>query len=139
MIVLVVQAVIGLTLIALVATDNLPFTDGEADGAARRAPVAMVDRFDGSAAWDLLVEQVEMGPRPAGSEASKQLATRLRPSAFGASAEIEISRGRLDGTRLLLRLPRWVDAPPVGIGAELALRGFSFTMLVGVVTGERLT
>ena len=52
-----------------------------------------------------------------------QLATRLRPSAFGASAEIEISRGRLDGTRLLLRLPRWVDAPPVGIGAELALRG----------------
>ena len=52
-----------------------------------------------------------------------QLATRLRPSAFGASAEIEISGGRLDGTRLLLRLPRWVDVPPVGIGAELALRG----------------
>jgi glutaminyl-peptide cyclotransferase len=77
-IVLVVQAVIGLTLIALVATDNLPFTDGEADGAARRAPAAAVDRFDGSAAWDLLVEQVEMGPRPAGSEASKELAARLR-------------------------------------------------------------
>jgi glutaminyl-peptide cyclotransferase len=77
-IVLVVQAVIGLTLIALVATDNLPFTDGEADGAARRAPVAAVDRFDGAAAWDLLVEQVELGPRPAGSEASRQLAARLR-------------------------------------------------------------
>jgi glutaminyl-peptide cyclotransferase len=77
-IVLVVQAVIGLTLIALVVTDNLPFTDGEADGAARRAPAPVVDRFDGSAAWDLLVEQVEMGPRPAGSETSKQLAARLR-------------------------------------------------------------
>jgi glutaminyl-peptide cyclotransferase len=77
-IVLVVQAVIGLTLIALVATDNLPFTDGEADGAARKPPAPVVDRFDGSAAWDLLVEQVEMGPRPAGSEVSKQLAARLR-------------------------------------------------------------
>jgi glutaminyl-peptide cyclotransferase len=77
-IVLVLQAVLGLTLIALVATDNLPFTDGEADGASRRAPVPAVDRFDGAAAWDLLVEQVELGPRPAGSEASRRLAARLR-------------------------------------------------------------
>jgi glutaminyl-peptide cyclotransferase len=77
-IVLVVQAVLGLTLIALVATDNLPFTDGEADGAARRAPAPAVDRFDGAAAWGLLVEQVELGPRPAGSEASRRLAARLR-------------------------------------------------------------
>jgi hypothetical protein len=76
--VLVLQAVIGLTLIALVATDNLPFTDGEADGAARTAPTPVVDRFDGAAAWDLLVEQVELGPRPAGSAASKRLAARLR-------------------------------------------------------------
>ena len=77
-IVLIVQAVLGLTLIALVATDNLPFTDGEANGAARPAPAAKVDRFDGAAAWDLLVEQVELGPRPAGSEASRTLAERLR-------------------------------------------------------------
>ena len=77
-IVLVLQAVLGLTLIALVATDNLPFTDGEADGAARRAPAPAVDRFDGAAAWDLLVEQVELGPRPAGSDASRRLAARLR-------------------------------------------------------------
>jgi glutaminyl-peptide cyclotransferase len=75
--VLAVQAVLGLTLIALVATDNLPFTDGEADGAAK-TPRPVVDRFDGAAAWDLLVEQVEMGPRPAGSEASRRLAARLR-------------------------------------------------------------
>jgi glutaminyl-peptide cyclotransferase len=75
--VLAVQVVLGLTLIALVATDNLPFTNGEADGAAT-APRAAVDRFDGAAAWDLLVEQVELGPRPAGSEASRRLAARLR-------------------------------------------------------------
>jgi glutaminyl-peptide cyclotransferase len=75
--VLAVQAVLALTLIALVATDNLPFTDGEAGGAAN-TPRPAVDRFDGAAAWDLLVEQVEMGPRPAGSEASRRLAARLR-------------------------------------------------------------
>jgi glutaminyl-peptide cyclotransferase len=77
-IVLILQAVLGLTLIALVATDNLPFTDDEANGAARKAPAPNVDRFDGAAAWDLLVEQVELGPRPAGSEASRTLAARLR-------------------------------------------------------------
>jgi glutaminyl-peptide cyclotransferase len=75
--VLAVQAVLGLTLIALVATDNLPFTDGEAGGAAK-TPQPAVDRFDGAAAWNLLVEQVEVGPRPAGSEASRRLAARLR-------------------------------------------------------------
>ncbi len=77
-IVLILQAVLGLTLIALVATDNLPFTDDEANGAAHNAPAPNVDRFDGAAAWDLLVEQVELGPRPAGSEASRTLAARLR-------------------------------------------------------------
>jgi glutaminyl-peptide cyclotransferase len=78
-IVLVVQAVLGLTLIALVATDNLPFTDEEADGAAEPpAPAVAVDRFDSEAAWKLLVEQVELGPRPAGSEPSRRLAARLK-------------------------------------------------------------
>jgi hypothetical protein len=36
------------------------------------------DRFDSAAAWRLLREQVEMGPRPAGSPASRRLAARLR-------------------------------------------------------------
>jgi glutaminyl-peptide cyclotransferase len=77
--VLVVQALLGLTLIALVATDNLPFTDDEADGAADApTPAVAVDRFDGAAAYDLLVEQVELGPRPAGSAPSRRLAARLR-------------------------------------------------------------
>jgi glutaminyl-peptide cyclotransferase len=74
--VLVLQVILGLTLVALVATDNLPFTDGAADGAPPPRP--SVDRFDGGAAFRLLREQVELGPRPAGSEASQRLAERLR-------------------------------------------------------------
>ncbi len=74
--VLVLQVILGLTLVALVATDNLPFTDGDADGAPPPRP--SVDRFDGGAAFRLLREQVDLGPRPAGSEASQRLAERLR-------------------------------------------------------------
>jgi glutaminyl-peptide cyclotransferase len=75
-IIVAVQVSVGLLLIALVATDNVPFGNDEADGAP--APRAAVDRFDGKAAWRLLREQVELGPRPAGSEASRALAERLR-------------------------------------------------------------
>jgi glutaminyl-peptide cyclotransferase len=70
------QVAVGLLVLALVATDNLPFGDDEADGAPPPRP--RVDRFDGDAAWRLLEEQVAMGPRPAGSEASRRLAERLR-------------------------------------------------------------
>jgi hypothetical protein len=77
-IVLAVQVAIGLTLVALVATDNFPFVDdGEADGRpARTTATPKVDRFDGAAAFRLLRRQVELGPRPpaprsrAGSRAS---------------------------------------------------------------------
>jgi glutaminyl-peptide cyclotransferase len=75
-VVLVLQVTLGLVLVALVATDNLPFTDSDADGAPPPRPV--VDRFDGAAAFRLLREQVELGPRPAGSEASQRLGERLR-------------------------------------------------------------
>jgi peptidase M28-like protein len=75
-IVLALQVAIGLTLLVLVATDNVPFTDGEADGSP--APRSTAARFDGAAAWRFLVEQVELGPRPAGSEASRALGERLR-------------------------------------------------------------
>jgi glutaminyl-peptide cyclotransferase len=42
------------------------------------AGTARVNRFDGPAAWKLLKMQVQMGPRPAGSPKSRQLAERLR-------------------------------------------------------------
>jgi hypothetical protein len=46
--------------------------------AARSAPAARANPFDGQRAFALLKEQVELGPRPAGSAASRQLAQRLR-------------------------------------------------------------
>ena len=74
---LALQLVLGITLIALVATDNVPFADGD-DGNDARPARPTVDRFDSAAAWRLLEDQVELGPRPAGSAASRQLAERLR-------------------------------------------------------------
>ena len=75
--VLALQLVLGITLIALVATDNVPFADGD-DGNDARPARPTVDRFDSAAAWRLLEDQVELGPRPAGSPASGQLSERLR-------------------------------------------------------------
>jgi Zn-dependent M28 family amino/carboxypeptidase len=42
------------------------------------APTPTVDRVDEQAAWSRLVRQVRLGPRPAGSPASKKLAARLK-------------------------------------------------------------
>jgi glutaminyl-peptide cyclotransferase len=75
---LAVQVLIAAVFIALVATDNVPFVDGETDAAPPSAKSVRVDRFDGAAAFRLLREQVELGPRPAGSAASRRLAVRLR-------------------------------------------------------------
>jgi hypothetical protein len=77
---LAVQVVLGATLIALVATDNLPFIDeGSGDaGAAGPVPRPSVNRFDGDAAYASVKRQVALGPRPAGSAASRKLARRLR-------------------------------------------------------------
>lgn len=48
-----------------------------ASAAAVGPPRATTDRFDGAWAWGLLREQVAIGPRPAGSQASQRLAARL--------------------------------------------------------------
>jgi Zn-dependent M28 family amino/carboxypeptidase len=42
------------------------------------APTPTVDRVDERAAWSRLVRQVQLGPRPAGSPASRKLATQLK-------------------------------------------------------------
>jgi hypothetical protein len=75
-IVLAVQALIASVFAVLVVTGNVPFVDDashQADGSARK-----VNRFDGAAAYRLVAGQVAFGPRPAGSEASRRLAERLR-------------------------------------------------------------
>jgi competence protein ComEC len=52
------------------------------------------------------------------------LVTRPRPSAFGASAEVQVAGGPLRGARLLVRVPRWTRLPPgIEIGHELAITG----------------
>ncbi len=76
-IVLAVQVALGLILVALVATDNLPFVGDDA-ASVSAAPAANVDRFDGAAAFRLLSRQVEMGPRPAGSPTSRRLARLIK-------------------------------------------------------------
>jgi peptidase M28-like protein len=52
-------------------------TDGSGSS-GKQAPRPTVDRFDSHAAWRLLENQLKLGPRPAGSAASRELARRLR-------------------------------------------------------------
>ena len=102
---LALQVVLGVALVVLVATDNVPFADGD-DGEDSRPSRPSADRFDSAAAWRLLQDQVELGPRPAGSPASRQLAERLRrllpegrfqPVAGGLRNVIGTVRGREPG------------------------------------------
>ena len=118
---LAVQVAIGLTLVVLVATDNVPFVDDDpANGKA--APTASVDRFDGAAAFRLLRRQVEMGPRPAGSAESRRLARLLRRI---------VPRGRYqevpDGLRNVIGTVRGREPGYIVVGAHYDtkdIRGF---------------
>jgi len=80
-----VQALLGAALIALAATDNLPFLGGGEEGggsasAAERVPRPKVDRFNARGAYGSVRRQVALGPRPAGSRASRELGERIRRS-----------------------------------------------------------
>jgi competence protein ComEC len=56
--------------------------------------------------------------------ARAHLLTPPRPSAFGASAEVAVSSGRLRGARLLVRAARWSPLPrSLDVGDELLLEG----------------
>jgi glutaminyl-peptide cyclotransferase len=62
----------------LIATDSLPFLDDDNGAeAAQTVPRPSVNRFSGSAAYHSAKRQVALGPRPAGSPASQDLAQRL--------------------------------------------------------------
>ena len=122
-IVLAVQVVLGITLVVLVATDNLPFTgDSEADGSPARPAAVHVDRFNGAKAFRLLRRQVELGPRPAGSPESQQLARLLKRI---------VPRGRFqevpDGLRNVIGTVRGREPGYVVVGAHYdtkAIPGF---------------
>jgi glutaminyl-peptide cyclotransferase len=102
--VLLGQLVLAAVFAALVASDNVPFVGDGASSAPethRRA-----HRFDSHAAWRLLRQQVELGPRPAGSPASRRLARRLhrllphgrfQPVPGGLRNVVGVVRGRKPG------------------------------------------
>ena len=91
---LLVSLALGGALVAVVATGAAPWVDGDTDSRAPEAasspatpssasaqgsaPQLEVDRFDSSRAFSLLRRQVALGPRPAGSRASRRLAAVLR-------------------------------------------------------------
>jgi len=79
MILLAVQVVLGGTFIVLSATGNIPFV-GDGDNAGAAGPVSRPgpDRFDSEAAFSSVRRQVALGPRPAGSRTSRELARRIR-------------------------------------------------------------
>jgi glutaminyl-peptide cyclotransferase len=87
-VVLAIQVVLGIGLVVW-GTQGFPLP-GSADeprdpasaapaatAAADAPPRSTASRFDGAWAWGLLREQVALGPRPAGSDASRRLASRL--------------------------------------------------------------
>ncbi len=68
------QVLLGAVFVALVVSGALPLSSDGKPGSG----VARVNRFDGPAAWRLVKMQVDLGPRPAGSAASRKLAARLK-------------------------------------------------------------
>ena len=74
---------LGGGLIGLAARDGLPFFGDDSDrgasaSAAEAVPRPKVNRFRGRGAYRSVERQVALGPRPAGSRASRQLAERIR-------------------------------------------------------------
>jgi glutaminyl-peptide cyclotransferase len=76
--VLAVQLVLGATVAALAATNNLPFPGKHGSPQGAGPARLKADRFDSARAFKWLKLQLSYGPRPAGSEASRKLAERLR-------------------------------------------------------------
>ena len=82
LIVLLGVPALGGGLIALAASDGPPFSgDGSNGGtasAAEAVPRPKVNRFNAHGAYGSVKRQVALGPRPAGSRASRALAERIR-------------------------------------------------------------
>jgi glutaminyl-peptide cyclotransferase len=79
--VLLGQFVLIAILLILVATGSLNFFGdiGSSNPAPEHAAATIkVDRFDQDRAWGWLVRQVKIGPRPAGSQASRKLAAQIK-------------------------------------------------------------
>ncbi len=111
---LVATIAVGGGFVVLVATDNVPFVGGSDGEGGSVEQAAAVDRFDERAAFDFLERQVELGPRPAGSEASRQLGDWLLE---------EVPRGRFqdvpgDLRNVIGEVPGSDDGRYVVVGAH---------------------
>ena len=73
-----VQVLLGAGLVVAAVSGAFDDGDGSPPDAAPAAARVRVDRFDARRAWADLRHQVRMGPRPAGSPASRRLAAWLR-------------------------------------------------------------
>jgi glutaminyl-peptide cyclotransferase len=106
------------------------------DGDARSpAPTPKVNRFDGDRAWAELLREVDAGPRPAGSQALRTLAVRLRSTLPHGRFEavkggLQNVVGVLPGTRPAIVLAAHYDTKDTPAGFVGANDGAGGTALV---------
>jgi len=93
--VLAVQILLGATLIALVATDNVPFVDGDDDGAAAAAPRPKLDHDDRGRPTDVIPNL--------GCPKTQELAEHLAD--LGRGGEVARCAQRIAG-RVIMRVGR---------------------------------
>ena len=74
----IVLALTGLLALGMVVAAVSGAFDDDASVRTAASAKLKVDRFDGRRAFAELRRQVELGPRPAGSAKSRQLAARMR-------------------------------------------------------------
>jgi len=145
---LAVQIVLGITLIVLVATDNVPFVSDDSDGAAAAVPAAKLNRFDGQAAFDSVRRQVALGPRPAGSAASRRLARRIRAALPGGRFQavpgglrnvVGVVRGREPSRKVVVGAHYDTKDEPGFVGANDGGSGTAvLTRLAGTIKPRRI-
>jgi glutaminyl-peptide cyclotransferase len=118
--------------------------DGEEDPALRSSALK-ADRFDGRRAFAELRRQVELGPRPAGSAASRRLAARLRRALPGGRFEaipghagLRNVVGRLPGSKPAVVVAAHYDtkAIPGFVGANDGAGGTAAVLELARVLGR---
>jgi glutaminyl-peptide cyclotransferase len=119
---------------ALATGAVLLLTTGDGD-ARSTTPRAKVNRFDGDRAWAELLREVRVGPRPAGSQALRTLAVRLRAAVPHGRIEpvpdgLQNVVGVLPGRRPAVALAAHYDTKDTPAGFVGANDGAGGTALV---------
>jgi glutaminyl-peptide cyclotransferase len=119
---------------ALATGAVLLLTTGDGD-ARSRTPRAKLNHFDGNRAWAELLREVRVGPRPAGSQALRSLAARLRTALPDGRIEpiqggLQNVVGKLPGRRPAVVLAAHYDTKDRPAGFVGANDGAGGTALV---------